>query len=265
MSVYDKGQGLYGPSRERLRAMMELPPSEPERFQKWPTYPKTENVYTRDEDTHKLNLGDLRIPEHGLIREWLLLEKLDGMNMRICLDMITAEVSVRGRSDNANIQSDLVDYCLKLVQRDDPFEGEQFVLGKDTGPPWKRISKTLHGYLDRLTDAKADRFVLFGEGIGPKIQNNPHGLPTREFRLFDVAQQRVGGSWFFWTWSSVVNFADAYGFELPYVYRRKGSISEAEIIARTCQGEGVVGRTDPYLTDQFGSLIKFKLKGKDLP
>src|SRR5438132_1460410 len=65
-------------------------------------YPKIETLYRRDDATHKVVQGDIRLPEVVLIKSWLVTEKIDGTNIRVGLKA-DGSVEYGGRTDNAQI------------------------------------------------------------------------------------------------------------------------------------------------------------------
>ena len=68
-------------------------------------YHSIETVFTRNKRTNKLNFGELRFPEFGCINQWIIQEKIDGMNIRL---VITDHgVELKGRTDNAQIPQGL--------------------------------------------------------------------------------------------------------------------------------------------------------------
>jgi hypothetical protein len=247
-------------------------------------YPKTENLFTRDPVTHKLNVGDLRRPEFGLIKNWFVTEKVDGTNIRVLLSHKNScdegctcpggdacggfggtggvRIEVRGRSDRANVPQDLIANILsKFTERDALL------------------------YLDALGVTDDTTVCIYGEGYGPGIQKGGGSYTDRKsFRMFDVTTTREGQTW----WRSFDEVERASEFlNLPTVpvLRLNGSrqwdlASVVEVVAAGVYSrvqaeehlldndliaEGVIARTDPYLYDFRGGRVMFKLKGHDLP
>jgi hypothetical protein len=221
-------------------------------------YPKTENVFTRNDETYKLNAFDLRLPAFGQIKTWLVTEKVDGTNMRVCYDPKAGTVEIRGRSDKANIHGTLFTHMTetftleKMRAQFDEYLADQVELGTTV--------------------------TLYGEGYGAGIQKGGGYSPTPQFRLFDVLYHRYHGLESWAQWETVVLVAN--GIECPIVPVVSLEMSMDEIVDFVMSGpksyvagvdggsglviEGVVARTDPYLYTEHGSRVMFKLKGKDL-
>lgn len=222
-------------------------------------YPKTENLYHRSDETHKLIPGSLRQDENDLISYWLVTEKIDGTNIRVILDL-HGRVDVRGRSDNANVPGDLSTWIeSKIEQADIPLLFEY--LGCDDSC-----------------------FVtLYGEGYGAGIQKvGRQYSPDKKLRLFDVVTTRyttpeTALNW--WRpWGDVLTAAAIIGIKtVPYLgtfvldgvydYVKRGypSVVADHEAGNLVLMEGVIARTDPYLYNWRGDRVLFKLKGVDLP
>ena len=77
-------------------------------------YPKTDNLYARDEATHKLT-DVLKRTDFGQVDRWLVTEKIDGTNIRLVLDWFTDDspaFDVRGRSDTATLPKGFIEEAL---------------------------------------------------------------------------------------------------------------------------------------------------------
>ena len=240
------------------------------------SYPKIENLFTRDETTHKLNMGDFRLPQFEQIASWLITEKINGMNIRLVLDG-NHEVFIRGRTDAAMLPKKFT--CEAL---------SHFPLVED-------FRVTMIKALESISqpDDGKRAMIVFGEGYGPGIQKGG-GLyaPTKRLRIFDVVTFRpqlreslgpTTPSWDYgrglWrTWEDVRMVADVLGLDTVPVVEEKGTIpqiieyvyraprSDTSVLdgAGELASEGVVARTDPYLYDFRGDRVMFKLKRKDL-
>jgi hypothetical protein len=110
-------------------------------------YPHTDNLFTRNEETHKLNLWDFKQPEFGQIKNWFVTEKVDGTNCRLIYDPQSYTAEARGRTDNAQMHRDLV----RAIE-------EMF--------PLDRLSRQFDDHI-KTGDTKV---IIFGEGYGPGIQ-----------------------------------------------------------------------------------------------
>ena len=201
-------------------------------------YPKIETLFERDAH-FVVNPLSLRSPVLGTISEWDVTEKIDGTNIRIMLS-VTGEVTFGGRTNNASIPADLVQYLIKTFAPD-------------------KI-KTL--WRDEPID-----IVLYGEGYGAGIQKGG-GLyrPDKSFILFDVL---FGGKW--WAdYKAVADIATKLDVDVvPYLGRMTlGEIVElvqngfASRIGNT-QSEGIVARPIETLFNKRGNRIIIKLKTKD--
>lgn len=222
-------------------------------------YGKTENLFKRSEETHKLTT-DLRREEFKLISRWSVTEKIDGTNMRVLYDPRAGTVEVRGRSDNAQVHVDLLRaieemFPLEAMRRQfDEYLGEQVELGTT--------------------------LTIYGEGYGAGIQKGGGNYNQRKtFRMFDVVYHRHHGLDSWAQWDTVEMIAAGLGVEtapflgdmtLGEVVELVYSNPASQVAAEEGMGpeipvmEGVVARTNPYLFNHQGQRVMFKLKGRDL-
>lgn len=264
-------------------------------------YGKTENLFTRNDETKKLNIGDFRSGYVRQIKDWLITEKIDGTNMRIILDWamdIDEEawrpvVDVRGRSDNANMPPNFLQEAFGI-------EAEHEL----TGRVLHALRTVIGGGLND-TDWEAHiqknptMMVVYGEGYGAGIQSGGHYSPTKQFRAFDVVTYRYADISIpgertayapeynrpFWRmWDEVCDVADVIGIKTAPMLASTAELSEIvdrvpilrSAVAAEDSGveytdandlpfaEGIVARTDPYLYDHNHGRVFFKLKRKDL-
>lgn len=202
------------------------------------TYPKIPSPWKRF--TEGPNRGQFNYewvsPEMSLLWDvsgWTFTEKIDGTNIRIEWDGYRP--TIKGRTDKAQIPEPLLNHLL------DTFPEE--LLEQQFGE---------------------DPTVLYGEGIGPKIQKGLYSDVPR-FVLFDV---RVGHWWL--RRESVVEVASQMGisvipqypFELPrnaVTHVREGLWSHyGDFFA-----EGVVGTAPLGLLSRSGSRVQVKIKAVD--
>jgi len=230
-------------------------------------YPKTENLFKRDPETHKLIVGDLRVPEFGIVGAWHVTEKIDGTNMRLIYDPLEETLKVRGRSDRAQVPPDLQHYMLTLA----PIEAFQRVFDE--------FIMSRQGNLDAVV-------TIYGEGYGAGIQKGGSYCPEKRFRAFDVLYSWPisGGYRHSWTHPSTTTMllgmlgipqapvvAEGAPLEdvidLVVAYQRGFLLSATAYhdSSSDCSPEGLVARTDPYLYNEKGERVMFKLKVKDLP
>lgn len=243
-------------------------------------FPKIENLYARDDATHRLVLGELRRSDFGQIGSWLVTEKIDGTNIRLVYRAARATAGlwapglfeVRGRSDEATLPKRFQEEALPDVDLRD------------------RMAAALSAIDDR---GVAEAMVVYGEGYGPGIQKGGGDYgPRKAFRVFDVVTYTISedgdfsrGLWRTWEdvesvasilgvqtapmLGGIKTIADALDFVRSDPYSRvavedKGVV-EYEQVADLRVMEGVVARTDPYLFDFRGNRVIFKLKSEDLP
>lgn len=229
-------------------------------------YPKTENLFQRDPETHKLIPGALRSPHFGQVKSWHVTEKIDGQNVRIVYKP-GEPISFRGRSDRAALPRDLVEY-LEGIFNPAAMEGQ---------------------FAEFLTREGRDGSVtIYGEGYGPGIQKGGGNYaPAKLFRMFDVMYHwhqtdDMGQEFYLNSWATMetVDMISDLSADL-----RAPVLGEAmtlqEIVALVAFGleskvarydgdrpdvvaEGVIARSDPYLYTARGSRVMFKLKGEDL-
>jgi hypothetical protein len=235
-------------------------------------YPKTENLLARGED-HRLVAGELRKPEFGLPCAWHVTEKIDGFNLRVVYCPADGTVSVRGRSDRANIPDDLRANVNAML-------------------PAQRLADQFDEYLG----SDGSTVTLYGEAYGPGIQRGGGYREDKSVRFFDALYMRPqaigpeGGDRRYaasWCNPSTVEWLCGL-LSIPYVpvLSRSATLDEVTMIvsnqigrepghkhsSRAAQedggegkaAEGVVCRTDPYLFTHGGSRLMFKLKVEDL-
>ena len=241
------------------------------------SYPKTENLFKRDPDTHKLIEGELRLPEFGIPARWHVTEKIDGTNIRVVYKPATAQIEVRGRTDRATVPKDLEQWILDRLSPESLFNQFAEFMGDE------RI--------------RAGACVtIFGEGYGPGIQKGGgRYADEKRFRVFDVMyhwplgmvdddETATYGMVYKDSWcqpSTTRMIAENLGLPLaPALFT--GTIGDIVSYVRSAihsmtalkdkgaggrsafRPEGVVARTDPYLYTERGSRLMFKLKGEDL-
>ena len=122
-------------------------------------YQKIETVFERDPQTKKLLIGKFRNPtvEYLMNNNWLVTEKIDGTNIRVVWDGHT--FSFYGRTDKATIPVPLLEK-LKTM-----FDYKQ-----------EQVFEQMFGLKE---------VILFGEGIGEKIQCGTYGKEYK-FLVFDI-------------------------------------------------------------------------------
>lgn len=199
-------------------------------------YHKIETLYRRDEKTHKVIPGAWRTPEFEYLShvDWCWTEKLDGTNVRVIYDGLGGR-SFAGKTDNAQFHPALLAHLQDTIG-DSPFG-----------------------------DKPA---VLYGEGIGEKIQKGGAYCEGHEFVLFDVM---VGVVWL--GRSDVEAISGVLEIPaVPVVMLRPPSLAAAAVhngiaslYARSEDRpmEGLVGRPLVELQDKQGRRIIAKIKAMD--
>lgn len=207
----------------------------------FPEYHKIDTLFERDPATFVVNPNALKSSVLATIREWDVTEKIDGTNIRVMLSA-SGDVSFGGRSNNAMLPADLLQYLIRTF----PSSAMKAALQKDEVPV---------------------EAVMYGEGYGPGIQKGG-GLyrADKSFILFDVL---IGGKWWLER-EAVADIAAKLGIDaVPYL----GRMTLDQIIALvrqpfpsrlgTALAEGIVARPIETLFDRRGSRIIIKLKTKD--
>ena len=213
-------------------------------------YPKIETLWTRDEHTFRVKPGELRLPEFGLPRSWLITEKIDGTNIRITLrpkleppDLL----SYGGRTNAAQVPL-VVSECLSRVF---PFALVASAFDPDTSA------------------------ILYGEAYGPEIQKGGVYRGDIAVRLLDVVVFGGDGRPWWLNWANVEDVARKLGVKTVPVVAREVSLDDAanlvskpSVVAQEdggvgCDWEGIVARTDPLLFMRTGGRVMWKLKRKD--
>lgn len=184
----------------------------------------------------QLDFGNWSLDEFALLAdvEWEWTEKIDGTNVRVYWD--GHKPDIRGRTDNAQFNP--------LV-----YESLQNIF--------------LEGILEDVFGET--EVILYGEGVGPKIQNGGKYSDNHTFVLFDVY---IGGFWLrredVEDISDQINVPSAPGH---------GPMTPHEAFCLVSNGltsqfgefraEGLVGTAPCGLFDRSGSRIVMKVKDRD--
>jgi hypothetical protein len=207
-------------------------------------YPKIETIFERDEK-FKVIPTKIRKSVYELIKTWQWTEKINGTNIRIILNQ-DGNLTIGGRTDNAQIHADLFNYLQKT-----------FSLDLMKGIFWVK---------------EPCNVILYGEGYGAGIQKGGGNYSSSKvFRLFDVLVER----WWL-SWENVCDVANKLNIKtVPFLYEM--NIEDAVLFTKTgfkslvaleetgveYQAEGVVGRTKETLFDKNMKRLIVKLKTKD--
>lgn len=229
-------------------------------------YPKTDNLLMRDVETRKLIPGEYKRPDFQQIKSWVVTEKIDGTNMRLLYAPETGEFEVRGRSDRANIPGDLRQRMLALCE-------------EKTWAATFRDFLAPHGDPNRSGHERTEwgTVTVFGEGYGPGIQQGGYYGPIKDFAMFDVMYHWPDGHDSWCQPSTTKWLSGELGIpHAPVLSNRCTTEAVFDIVAGWLMSivalengtvhpaEGVIARTDPYLYNERGQRVMFKLKGDDL-
>ena len=213
-------------------------------------YHKIETMFDRDEKFNVIETK-LRNPVYGTIKTWRVSEKLDGTNIRVYLTA-EGETKIRGRSDNADIKGDLIDWIQKRMS----IEKMKEVL-------WRPNKE---GVIEPV------EVVMYGEGLGAGIQSGGHYLKEKEFVLFDVL---VGGKWWL-DYNDVMQIAGSFGIKhapdlgimtleeiIEKVKSGMPSVFAKENTGIDIESEGIVARPVETLYDKRMNRVIIKIKSVD--
>jgi ATP-dependent RNA circularization protein (DNA/RNA ligase family) len=201
------------------------------------TYHKINSIYKRDQDTHKLIIGDYSCESYAYLQDniWTFTEKVDGTNIRVIAQ--NGKLSFGGRTDAAQIPKTLLSRLSDLFAQP---------------------------HANKVSIFECDDVVLYGEGYGAKIQKGggnykPDGV---DFVLFDVA---VGG--IFLERDNVDDVAAKLGIQSVPIVGTGTLLDGVQMIidgfASTWGNfiaEGVVARPAVELLDRRGNRIITKIK-----
>ncbi len=200
---------------------------------------------------HDLIIGDYALPEFGLIKEWMVFEKIDGTNIRITFTSEDSQSTdntkfYKIQFDGRTKDSQLPTHLLKYLQ-------ETFTIEK--------LAKVF---------PDTQRVILFGEGYGPKIQSGGVYRDDVSFILFDVF---VAGEWWL-EYEDRLDIASKLGIDhVPYLCKMTehaiATYVKAQPKSKIAKDlkyvmEGVVCSTEPILRLRNGNCLKFKLRCEDM-
>lgn len=201
-------------------------------------YHKIETLYERDEKTFKVT-GMIRNRTYSLLKSWHWTEKIDGTNIRAIWNHETGKLTFGGKTDNAQIHTDLIRYLYENI----PVENVRSV----------------------FPDVSV---VIYGEGYGAGIQKGGDYSPTKKFIVFDVL---ADGKWWL-NWESVCDVAAKLHLDAVPDFGVM-TLDEATAFVRAgfnsklndgkAKAEGLVGRPLETLFDKKGARLIVKLKTKD--
>lgn len=214
-------------------------------------YHKIQSIFKRDPKTKRFT-NEFTCPEFELLRNipWDWSEKVDGTNIRITLAPMEDGGSQRligGRTDRAQIPAHLFARLEELFP----------------------IDKLLEHF--DAPQVEEQTVILFGEGIGPKIQNvgSRYRKETPDFILFDV---RVGCWWL--KREDVFAVAESLGIEAAPNINGTGTLDDAIDFVKDgflsavsedkeLWAEGLILRPKHELFTRSGERLITKVKTKD--
>jgi hypothetical protein len=203
-------------------------------------YHKIETLYDRKGD-FSVDSNKIRKSVYCTISPWDVTEKIDGMNIRVMID-VDGKVRFGGRSNSAQLPTDLYQF---LYEKFSPENMKKLWI---TGEPTK--------------------VILFGEGYGAGIQKGGGYRLDKSFMLFDVL---VADKWWL-EQENVIKVAGSLGCNIvPYLgMMTLEQITElcrvgftTKVIGGSCKAEGIVARPIETLFDKNGDRLVIKLKTKD--
>lgn len=209
----------------------------------FPEYPKIDTLFKRDERT-KVIPGLFTRPTFPLIGTWVVTEKINGMNIRLCFTP-DWEPSVLGRTDDATIPPQLLKHCNWLCSQMQP-----------------EVERAMEKF-----DLSA--MVFHGEGYGAQIHGGGGYRSDQAFILFDIS---VGSVMTFLSEPVVSDYARKLGIPMVPLL---GEMPTDQVVGLTREGfssvisgsdvqaEGVVCRTAEPMYDNRGERVSFKLKTRD--
>ena len=210
-------------------------------------YPKIETLFRRSEEGQRNVTKEIRCPEFLIPRTWMVTEKIDGTNIRLCLDGENGTLDIRGRTDAAQLPPHL----LNMLREKYTYE------------------KVAAAFEPGVTA------IIFGEGYGAKIQKGGGDYnPNPAFRIFDVAV--LAGKVWWLEWDAIKSVACKIDTEtvplLATIADIDFTVDEVRIginsVVAAIEGtarfaEGIVARTTPLLLFRNGDRLMWKLKTKD--
>lgn len=214
-------------------------------------YHKIETMFERGEDFNVIE-DKFRNPVYGTIKTWRVSEKLDGTNIRVYL-LKDGTTKIRGRSDNADIKGDLIDW----IQGRMPVEKLKEIF-------WRPNKEGIIEPVD---------IVLYGEGLGAGIQKGGGNYSKEKiFVLFDIL---CDSKWWL-DYDTIIEIAGKLGIKyapdlglmtleeiiekvkvgVPSVFAKENTRADVE-------AEGVVARPIETLFDKRMNRVIIKIKSVD--
>lgn len=218
------------------------------------------NLFPREKPHNKFidTSNGFTRPTFGMVKNWVVTEKIDGMNMRIHANQ-NDEFFIGGKTERAQIPNDLV-------------ENIEGLFGMDNTDRSRNI-------LDALKEIGYDGYnvTLFGEGYGPGIQGGAHYREDKGFILYDARFSKDDGRSFYAPFSDVQEIGAALNIPVVRSFELQDATMIYNWMRETITGydcefeegdgyecEGIVAYPLVPLYDSFGERIVFKLKIEDV-
>jgi hypothetical protein len=213
-------------------------------------YHKIQSIYYRDPATKYKTFinGKFSADAFELLQDlqWDFTEKIDGTNIRIGWDDVAQEVSLGGRSDNAQLPGAL------------------------------RIYMEEHFSVERMLRNLDGPVTLIGEGYGGKIQKGSGYRVDQAFILFDVFVEPTEDHPLGIYLPRDVVKSTAFALDIPHapVIHTGPLLDGITLVQNGLQSivseslmmaEGVVARPSVELFDYLGRRVITKIKVKDFP
>ena len=187
--------------------------------------------------------GQWSMPEFGYLKDniWSWTEKVDGTNIRVMWN--GKDITFGGKTDNAQLQMDLVENLHKMFD-------SKIELFKETFIPPKEQEVAV---------------CFYGEGYGAGIQKGGCYRQEKSFVLFDI---KIGHLWL--NRENVEDIAEKFGIDIVPII---GSGTIKDMVDMVKKGfnsqwgdfiaEGIVARPKTELRTRRGDRIITKIKYKD--
>ena len=176
--------------------------------------------------------------EYLFNNQWIWSEKLDGTNIRIYANWSEQygihTFEVKGKDENSSIPKDLLEWINNWIYENDQIVSDLFA---------------------------AEDIILYGEGVGTKIQKVGHNFGSQHFKLFDVY---INGFWL--QKDDVLNIANKLSLDTPitWIGTIQDAIDKVKTLPVSSFGnftiEGYVGQPIVRLNDAKQKRITTKIK-----
>ena len=176
--------------------------------------------------------------EYLFNNQWIWSEKLDGTNIRIYANWSEQygihTFEVKGKDENSSIPKDLLEWINNWIDENSQIVSDLFA---------------------------AEDIILYGEGVGTKIQKVGHNFGSQHFKLFDVY---INGFWL--QKDDVLDIANKLSLDTPitWIGTIQDAIDKVKTLPVSSFGnftiEGYVGQPIVRLNDAKQKRIVTKIK-----